>query len=811
MKTRVSVFFHAFVAIVFMQFAYATGAGPETSADAAARVQALEKELSAAKGKVAELEAELAAAQKTIGQLKDQNAAVAANNRPQAAGPASQTVSGHPLYDAYNPQTPVAQADVIAEKFTPGLQQEPAAVTRLLKDDLTRNHIRDITRLSDLVPNMQYGQAGNEAKLAIRGARTNRTGAEADPAVAIYEDGISVPTTTQALEPYVDVKSIEVMRGPQGVMFGRNAFGGVINILSNEPDPSGWDAAFEGEYGYADGLRFDAMLNIPVTETVSTRIAARYDIHSGYVDNRVLEGDADDLLDRKQQYVRWMTKWQPTDNFNLMVNLISYDQNQTGSGIWGYHQAGAYVGGQYQPGNVIAPPGAHPDIDGWHVSRNFASLADQENLSGTLKLNWDIGFAAMQWYINKSKFENRQVFDNDYSDGGPEYSSDFSGWDSFRDTLSSELRFASNSEGRFDWVAGVYYLDMQSNWGWLETVDGETSQPAWDYTDDYKTDSTSVFARAGFDITDDFRASAGVRWYDDSKTLRDGSKDSWNGVLWNAALQYRINDDMHAYFSVSTGYRPGGINYYPGEPATVPINYDSENVTAYELGLKSLFMDGALALNLAAFLNDYKDMQAQSFRVLPLPGSAGLMDYISTAGKMESKGFEAEIQWLPGSRWNISANLAWLDAQFKDYIVPAIDGLGDIEGHTMGDTINLNGWRPAMSPEWSATVQASYIFDIGDGGTLTPMLQAAYVGDYYANDINVAGVQQGSYTKADFRLFWDLPGNKVKLQFYLENIGEEMNMESALIYNPEERPDAATILTHWGDPMTYGLLMSYRW
>jgi len=370
------MFFHAFVAIVFMQFAYAAGAGPEASADAEARVQALEKELSAAKDKVAELEAELAAAQKTIVQLKDQNAAVAANHTPQAAGPKSQTVSGHPLYDAYNPQSPVAQADVIAEKFTPDLQEQPAAVTRLLTDDLARDHVRDITRLPDLVPNMQYGQAGNEAKLAIRGTRTNRTGAEADPVVAIYEDGISVPTTTQALEPYVDVKSIEVMRGPQGVMFGRNAFGGVINILSNEPDPSGWDAAFEGEYGYADGLRFDAMLNIPVTETVSTRIAARYDLHSGYVGNRVLEGDADDLLDRKQQYVRWMTKWQPTDNFNLLVNLISYDQNQTGSGIWGYHQAGAYIGGQYQPGNVIAPPGAHPDFDGWNVSRNFASLAD---------------------------------------------------------------------------------------------------------------------------------------------------------------------------------------------------------------------------------------------------------------------------------------------------------------------------------------------------------------------------------------------------------------------------------------------------
>ncbi|MGA9574354.1 MAG: TonB-dependent receptor [Lysobacterales bacterium] len=816
MKTRALTFFQILMVFAFVQIAYADGTPQEDAsadaANAAARVQALQKELSAAKDKVSQLEAELAGAQSTIEKLKDEKAAIVASEAsPPIVGAKNQTVRGEPLYDAYNPQKPVAQEDVIAEKFTPEAQQQPVAVTRLLKDDQVRGRIRDITRVSDQVPNMQYGQAGNEAKPAIRGTRTTRTGAEADPVVAIFEDGVSVPTTTQALEPYVDVKVIEVLRGPQGVMYGRNAFGGAINIISNEPDPRGWDAAFEGEYGYADGTRFDAMLNVPILETLTTRIAARYDIHSGYVDNHVLEGDADDLRDKKQQYVRWMTKWQPTDNFNLMVNLISYDQNQTGSGMWGYHQAGAYIDGQYQAGNQIAPPGAHPDTDGWHVSRNFASLADQENLSGTLKANWDMGFATMQWFINKSKFENKQVFDSDYSDGGPTYSSDFNGWDSYRDTLSSELRLTSNSNGRFDWVAGVYYLDMQSNWGWLGTSDGENFQPAWDYTGDYKTDSTSVFASAGYEITDKLRASAGLRWYDDGKTLRDGSTDSWNGVLWNAALQYKFNDNINSYFSVSTGYRPGGINEHPGDPTNVPLNYDSESVTAYELGLKSMLMDGSLVVNLSTFLNDFKDMQAQSFRILPYPGTAGLMDYISTAGKMESKGFEAEIQWLPGTRWNISANIAWLDAQFKDYVVPAIAGLGDIEGHTMGDTLNLNGWQPAMSPDWSFGLQASYIFDMGNGSTLTPFLQTTYVGQYYANDINLAGTRQDSYTKTDFRLFWDLPGNKVKLQFYLENIEEEMNMNNALIYNPEERPDIATILTNWGDLRTYGIVMSYTW
>jgi outer membrane receptor protein involved in Fe transport len=565
---------------------------------------------------------------------------------------------------------------------------------------------------------------------------------------------------------------------------------------------------FEGEYGYADGTRFDAMLNVPVMETVSTRFAVRYDMHSGYVGNHVLEGDADDLRDRKQQFVRWTTKWQPTDDMSLMLNIASLDQNQTGSGMWGYQQIGAYVDGQYREGHQFLPPDTYlADYGPWDVTRNFASIEDQENLSGTLKLNWDIGFATLEWFFNKSKFENQQVFDSDYSAGGDPYSSDFNGWNSFRDTLSSEIRLASSNNGRLDWLAGLYWLDMESDWGWLATWKGIIYQPAWDATGSYNTDSTSVFASAAYRFTDNLRLSGGLRWYDDSKQIRTGEKDSWSGTLWNAALEYAFTENIHSYLSASTGYRPGGINEVPG----VPDTFDSEEVTTYELGLKSILADDTLVLNLTAFYNDYKNIQAQSFTILPLPGTAGLMDYMSNGGDMESKGIEAEIQWLPGTRWNISANLAWLDARFTDYEVPAIAGLGNIEGRTMADSLSLNGWRPALSPEWSMGLQASYIFNLGKGGRLTPMIQTTYVSQYYANDLNLDGALQKAQTKTDIRFFWDLPGNRIKLQLYLENIGEDETLNNVMIYNPEERPEIATFLANWGDPMTYGILMSYRW
>jgi iron complex outermembrane receptor protein len=471
MKSSVCVFLFVLMGNSFLQVANAAEAdtnNPSTSIqDTEAHIQDLQKALSDAKARVSSLEAELSDAQKTIKQLDGQSAnqvvdTAELNDAEETTHAVNQTVHDHPVYDANNPKRPIVQRDVISEKFSPDVQNQPIAITRLIDDDIERGGIRHLDRVAPLVPNMQYGQSGNEARVAIRGARTNRTGAEAEQAVAIFEDGVSVPTTTQAMGPYVDIKSIEVLRGPQGTLYGRNAFGGVINVISNEPNLKGWEAALEGTIGYADGTRFEAMLNVPILDTLATRVAARSDVHSGYVNNHVLDGDADDLRDRKQQFVRWMTTWQPSDKFSLAVNIASLDQNQTGSGMWGYQQIGALVDGEYLGGHQFAPDNAQADKGPRNLRRNMASLEDQENLSGTLKTDWDIGFANMQWYINKSKFENQQVFDSDYSDGGDIYDSDFNGWDSLRDTLSSELRLISNSTGRFDWQAGLYWLDMES-------------------------------------------------------------------------------------------------------------------------------------------------------------------------------------------------------------------------------------------------------------------------------------------------------------------------------------------------------------
>ena len=767
MKARIYLLFLILICFSFIGAAHGSdkqSTSPDTYQNAETRIHDLQKELSEAKDKVARLEVELSAAQQNLVQLDSKQA-------------------------------------------TRTVKNQPVAVTRLLEDDLERGGIQDITRIAELVPGMQFGQSGHEARIAMRGTRTNRTGPEAEPIVGIYEDGVVVPTSTQALGPYVDIKQIEILRGPQGVLYGRNAFAGVINITSIEPDLNGWDVGLKGTIGYSDHTRFEAMLNVPILDTLAIRVAGSGESYSGYINNYVLESDADDLNTRIQQYVRVMTRWAPADDFSLQLNFISLDQNGTGSGMWGYQQIGASINGNYEPGHHIAPSGATPDFGPWDVARNMASLTELENLSTSLVLNWDLGFATLEWIANKSKFESVQVFDGDYSNGGSLFNSDFNGWNSFSDTLSSDLRLKSQTKGRFDWLLGLYVLNMETDWGWLETRQGVYARPEWDSTGLYTTDSAAVYANAGYEVNDTIRLYGGLRWYEDKKQLRNDASDSWDGVLWNAGIEYAFNENMTSYLGASTGYRPGGINEVPG----VPTRYDSENVTAYEIGLKTMLANDSIALNLSAYFNDYSDMQAQSFTLLPLPGTAGVMDYLSTAGNMEAKGLEAEIRWLPGKNWNISANLAWLDAQFTNYMVPGLAGLGEIDGHTSGDSLILDGWQPAFSPEWSFGLQASYEFSMGRWGSLMPMIQTTYTSEYYTNDINLPGALQDAQNITDLRIFWDLPGNKVRLQLYFENATDEQTLRNVMIYNPKERPEIATYLANWGDPRKYGVIMSYRY
>ncbi|MBN8431324.1 TonB-dependent receptor [Microbulbifer salipaludis] len=726
----------------------------------------------------------------------------------------------------------IEELTVTATKREASVQDVSVSVTALGEEALKMGGIEDVSRLENLVPGMQFGQSGSEVRLAIRGTRTNNVGSEAEQVVGIFEDGVYVPTTTQATGAYVDVERVEVLRGPQGTLYGRNTFGGTINIHTRAPDfdsVNGYVSALGGSY---DRHKFEGAMNVPITDTLAVRFAMMDEAHDGYIENTVVNGSADDMNDKDISYFRGSLRWQPMDELDITLRAGTSDQGGNGSAIWGYQQIGAYRDGVYVDGHQFAPDDASDNFDQgpWKVARNMASSVDLQSDFATLAVKADLGFASLQYTGNYTQFDGEQTYDPDYTDGGDGDTSGFVGWVSDQNTRSHELQLSSNGDGALEWMLGAYWFEQASGWNWLERSSGTPEIPHWDNQGDYTSDSVGYFGHATLHATEDLRFVAGLRYAEDSKQQRDpldwstwriegddvvvdalegqGVPGEWDDILWKGAVEFDLNDDQMVYGQVSTGYRAGGINFVR---EGVPLTYDPETVKAWEIGYKSAWFDNALVFNAAAYLNQYRNMQAQSFVVLN--GTAS--EFTENGGSLDSTGLELEATWIPAENWRISASAAFMNAEFDRYEVSKVQGLGSLDGRqdlTDPDAplLDLKGYSPALSPDMTLGLQVSYDFLLNDGSRIRPYLQTYYSADYYAYDINVEGAKQDAYTKTDLRLIWESPSASTEVQAFVMNLEDEAVLNRVVVFNPSADPSIASLQANFGNPRTWGMNVSYH-
>jgi iron complex outermembrane receptor protein len=718
---------------------------------------------------------------------------------------------------------------VTATKRNADVQEVSIAVTALNSEALKEGGIEDISRLEHLVPGMRFGQSGNEVRIAMRGTRTNNVGTEAEQVVGIFEDGVYVATTTQALGAYVDIDRVEVLRGPQGTLYGKNTFGGTINIHTKAPSFDEVTGYISGVYGDYDRAKLEGAINIPLGDTVAARFAYMTDKHDGYIENTHIAGTSDDLNDKDIQYFRASLRWSPSADLDVTLRGGRSTSKGNSSAIWGYQQIGAYVDGELVNGHQyldrLTPVGTSASDEGpWKVKRNMASGVDIETTFYTLKVQYELPFATLEYVGNTTDFDGSQFFDPDYSDGGDPANSGFTGWTSTQETESHELQLISNNDSELEWLLGLYKFDQTSRWNWLETNDGVLGVPHWDRQGDYITESFGAFANATYSVDEDNRLVGGIRYAEDSKQQKDpldwsvfppvpmageGEKGEWDDILWKLAYEHDLNDDSMVYGQVSTGYRAGGINAITLEG--VPQTYDPETVTAYEAGYKSVWLDDSLTFNVSLYLNKYENMQAQSFVII----DDSATEFTENGGSLDALGLELELNWDVSDQFNIGATAAIMDAEFGDYNVAKIDGLGDAGGRQdladpLQPFLNLKGWSPALAPKVTLGLQAGYTFTLEGGSTLKPFLQTSYTSDYYASDINLGGVMQEAHTKTDLRLIWKSANGEFELQAFVLNIENEAVLNRVAVFNPGDRAEIASLQANWNNPRTWGLSASYN-
>lgn len=703
-----------------------------------------------------------------------------------AAQGATAQVEGSAASDQGTPIGTLEEIVVTAEKRTTSAQSTAIALNVFTSEALRESGIGDIGQLTNVAPTVNFGQNAGATTVALRGVSSRDITEIGDPAVAINIDGVFLQRPTGMNASFYDVERIEVLRGPQGTLYGRNATGGVINIITAKPTQTlgGYAAMTAGNY---DTMNAEGAINLPLTSTLAMRASFVSRSHDGYRNNGSAgRGDDEDAQGGRLQFL-----YEPTDRLSILL-----------SGSWLQQQGigPVYDGIPFASTQTVPPT----DVD---KVRSFA-LSTRGDLDVTrknalLQVDYDLDFATLTYLGGYVGLDFQHLWDND---GQANLFFDYDR-DERSEDFSHELRLASNNKQGFVWQAGFYYYDqsIDLNNNFLLSPN-RVPVSVREYHFDVDSESYAAFGQASLDFTDRLKASAGVRYSKDEKS-RSGfsyvgslTQDVSSGtavrafstentsaesdkVTWHAGLDYQLTPANLLYAKVDTGYKSGGF--------TLVAPYDPETLTAYEIGSKNRFLADAMQVNLAAFYYDYEDQQVTQFISSgPLTGQSTVLN----AGSSEIYGAEAETTWLVTDETQLDFSVAYLSAEFTDFDVAS-----------GASNLSLEGNKVIQSPEWSLSAGLQHTFVIG-GGTLTPRVQSQYRSSSYLTFYNRPNDRQEPYTQTDATLTYKPNDESWSVQAFIRNLEDTLVLTNA----DQGGPYGATRY-QFAAPQTYGVRLQVNW
>ena len=697
-------------------------------------------------------------------------------------------------------ETPDAGRDVVivtANKRAENLQEVPVAVTAIGGQALQDLGVTDVLDLNALAPSLQIKTDDNAAnpKVFIRGIGLNDFNPNTASAVAIYTDGVYIGSPLAQMGQFFDLERVEVLRGPQGTLYGRNTTGGAINVISRKPSDQVEADAYV-EYGTYNSITTEAGVGGPIVPGVlGYRVAGTYVTNDGYTLNR-LTGNYGNDADRGS--LRGTLRWTPTDNLEGLFQ-VRYGRSKGGS-ILAYNRSLLPATAQATgPDGFCAPAfytsGQCTDLAGYaNTSANLyqgdyhlEGKDEVETYGASATFTWDLGDMSL---ISVSGYDHADRDDVEDTDAGP---TDIvtARYRAKQWAASEELRIQSNGDNVLNWVAGIYLAhdDLDSN-SYLDVFRvANTGVPAddlpagigvfgWPFTQ--KTDSYAIFGQADYDITDRLTATVGLRYSADDKSFRydatyasipdsassslfivDDSK-KFDSVSGRLGLKYQFTDDLNAYASYNRGFKSGG---FFGGQTTDPnalVPYNDEKVDAYEVGLKSQIFDGMVTANFSAFFYDYKDLQVYTLIVDPI--TLTTVQNFTNASNAEVSGLEAELTAAPMDGLDLSLSASFLDAKYKDF---QSDG-DDYSGNTLPN-----------APETSVNASARYAFALF-GGEASAQGDVAYRTKVYYDTRNVERLSDGDRTFVNLRFGWKPDSGNWEFGLFGRNIFDETNISDII-------------------------------
>lgn len=721
---------------------------------------------------------------------------------------------------------------VTAQKREESSQDIGIAITTLDEDRIVTTNVNNIQDLQNMAPSLQIGESFGFAQIMVRGIGTDNPFAGGDPSVGMHIDGVITGQSSAQFGSLFDIDRIEVLRGPQGTLYGRNTTGGSINVITNRPteETTGYARLTTGNYSL---VKFEGAAGGSLSDNLQGRVAVRTLERDGYGENIATGNDIDDA---DQQSFRVQLLWMPTENSSIRLAYEHHDEDDT-------NYMPKFRSASYDPAPLPAlepqPTDAQRASDPRDLNSNVNLQNDREQQSLTLEYNWDINRTlSLTSLTNQQSFEKIPQADFDMT------ADDFYIWsESFEtDQFSEELRLNFQSD-RVQGLAGLYYYREEINnsenrldiplvpqavadstpplagCGFDDNVSDQIiGMPPEDlcfhFRGETEAEAWAFFTSVAYDLSDVLTLNAGLRYSDET---REGDTDRWTApgapVLTFAdkrsfddlspslRLEWDAAADIMLYASYSEGFKSG--IFLAGQRSPV---LDPETVETWEAGMKGTFLNRTLQLNAAMFHNDFTDLQQG--RSVPA-GSSGFTLVYENAASADISGVETEFTWLATENLSIDGSATWLDATFDDYVTTdpfdtVFQQLGLIDPD-VDLSRQLAGNRMVQSPEWALSLGANLDIHHANGWQSSIRLSAAYKDEVQFSQFNHDALSQDSVTTVDAN--WQISSldGRWTLNAWGKNLTDETIYVGTFILN-SSRTNAGFL----APPRTWGLTLGYN-
>ncbi|HEY3695043.1 TonB-dependent receptor [Phenylobacterium sp.] len=690
-----------------------------------------------------------------------------------------------------------------AQRRAERLEDVPIAISAASAQTLERAGITKMEDIARIAPGVQISRFGVYVQPAIRGVSTGLVGASAENNVAVYVDGFYRPFQRSLNLELTNISQIEILKGPQGTLFGRNATGGALLIETIQPSLTGMSGRLSAGYGSFSDVRVQGYVNIPINDKAAFNIAAYSRTSDGYITNY----DGTNIAPVKNYAINAKLLVRPTDNLSI---TLAYDDVYSSNGVGLAYTADGRVAAK------AAFPSAIIETRDDRSSMNQSPKNPTRLVGGGAKIAYDLGPAMLTSFTRYEREHDRTDYDPDLTDA-LYYTSRNLEMDK---AFSQELNLTSTSPGALQYVLGLFYYKASANSinRQIRAFPSTVFVPQQDALSDTK--AYAGYADATWQFADNFFLTGGLRYSQETRglvvrnpngTLATDSVAKSHSVTPRAVLRYNLQPGANVYASYSKGFKSGVINLGAPFNAVRP-----EKLDAFEVGYK--YAGGRFRFDASAYHYSYKDLQVGAVQVIN-----NIQTAITTnAATAKIYGVEAQASASVTDNLNVRASVAYNHARYKDFhgapanLPNAVTGLNAATcpnaappPATVPCTQDLSGQQMPRAPDWTANLGGDYTAPLSGGAALIFSGNLAYSSAYspQQSDRGLNGARyrfrQGAFTLLNLSAAWRAPDEKLTFTVYSNNV---TNARYYIVRTGNAFGDYHV----YGEPRTWGVRADYR-